>query len=230
MGLEQALISLSKEFTPILSISSNVEDYVRIDLSINNKVLANHMNGTATSKDWEDYIVFYLKSHAKKVAFGGYLEQRCLYDRSSHFSSVVDKSKRDIHLGIDLWCAAGTEVLAPFDGNIHSFANNKNHGDYGPTVILEHVIHNSSFYTLYGHLSLESIQAIERGQLIKKGQEFARLGESTVNGDYAPHLHFQVIKNIEGKLGDYPGVCSSNDLEYYSNNCPDPNSILNLYK
>ena len=48
------------------------------------------------------------------------------------------------------------------------------------------------------------------------------------NGDYPPHLHFQIILDIENFYGDYPGVCSENDLKYYSQNCPDPNLVLKL--
>ena len=230
MELQQALKNVSKKFIPVLAISDSINDYIAIDLSINNTKLAEQLHTNSTSQDWEKFMEDYLKSSGKKVAFGGYLEHRFLYERSEYFTQDNSENKRNRHLGIDLWCPKNTGVLAPYDGVVHSFANNKNHGDYGPTIILEHEIDNSLFYTLYGHLSLESIQVIEMGQLIKKGQEFAHLGGSVVNGDYAPHLHFQLIKNIEGKLGDYPGVCSLHDLEYYSSNCPDPTILLNLYK
>jgi murein DD-endopeptidase MepM/ murein hydrolase activator NlpD len=33
-----------------------------------------------------------------------------------------------------------------------------------------------------------------------KGQQIAALGDSAVNGDYSPHLHFQVIKNMGAKV------------------------------
>ena len=55
------------------------------------------------------------------------------------------------------------------------------------------------------------------------------VGYSEVNGDYAPHLHFQIIKNIENFEGDYPGVTSQNNLAFYRANCPDPNLVLKLY-
>jgi hypothetical protein len=63
-----------------------------------------------------------------------------------------------------------------------------------------------NFYTLYGHLSLDSLD-LTLGAVYKKGQQIATLGDSAVNGDYSPHLHFQVIKNMGTKVGDYPGVC-----------------------
>ena len=59
--------------------------------------------------------------------------------------------ERNIHLGVDIWAKEGTKVLAALDGEIHSFKNNTNHGDYGPCIILKHQLEESVFYTLYGH-------------------------------------------------------------------------------
>ena len=129
---------------------------------------------------------------------------------------------------MDLWCAAETPVLAAFDGVVHSFKDNTNHGDYGPTLVLKHCIDTVEFYTLYGHLSRSSIKGLNKNTQINKNQCIGYLGDSTVNGDYAPHLHFQIIKNIENFEGDYPGVCSPNNLAFYSANCPDPNLVLKL--
>ena len=56
----------------------------------------------------------------------------------------------------------------------------------------------------------------------------ATLGDATINGDYAPHLHFQIIKDIAENTGDYPGVCSKNKRNYYLDNCPDPNLLLKI--
>ncbi|MFK7782228.1 peptidoglycan DD-metalloendopeptidase family protein, partial [Psychroserpens sp.] len=103
-----------------------------------------------------------------------------------------------------------------------------NFGDYGPTIILQHVIQDSRFYTLYGHLSLSSIVNLKVGQKFKKGELIATLGDASVNGDYPPHLHFQIIKDIQHYVGDYPGVCSKQDLEFYIHNCPNPNFLLKL--
>ena len=112
---------------------------------------------------------------------------------------------------------------------MHSFQDNTNYGDYGPTIILKHCIETVEFYTLYGHLNRSSIKTLHKNDQISKGQVIGWLGRSEVNGDYAPHLHFQIIKNIESYEGDYPGVSSQNDLAFYRANCPDPNLILKLY-
>ena len=162
-----------------------------------------------------------------KVAFGGYNEVRSLYKRSKIFSSSKT-DERNIHIGLDLWIKAGTAVLAALDGFVHCFNYNMGVGYYGPTIILEHHIEKQKFYTLYGHLSLESINNIKVGTFYKKGQQLATLGDSSVNGDYAPHLHFQIIKKLVNNFGDYPGVCSKKDLKHYLENCPDPNVLLKI--
>jgi murein DD-endopeptidase MepM/ murein hydrolase activator NlpD len=136
--------------------------------------------------------------------------------------------ERNIHIGLDLWIKAGTKVLAALDGQIHSFQNNTALGDYGPTLILKHQIENFTFYTLYGHLSLESLNNKKVGAIVKKGETIASLGSPPINGDYAPHLHFQIIIDLENKTGDYFGVCSKKDLHFYAKNCPDPNLLLKI--
>ena len=84
------------------------------------------------------------------------------------------------------------------------------------------------FYTLYGHLSLSSIENLKVGDVVLQGTVIGFLGDSSVNGDYAPHLHFQIIKDLEDNFGDYPGVSSEENKEFYSRNCPDPNFLLKM--
>ncbi|RTL14452.1 MAG: peptidase M23, partial [Flavobacteriaceae bacterium] len=33
---------------------------------------------------------------------------------------------------------------------------------------------------------------------------------------------------MEGKIGDYPGVCNEKTLLFYKSNCPDPNFLLKI--
>lgn len=211
--------------TKVIDESIKISEYTPLNLSVSNQELA--AEKLDTSEDFEKYILNYLKENKAKVAFGGYIEGRFLYQRSSIFLNE-SKPERNIHIGLDLWAEAGTAVLAALDGKVHSFKNNIGLGDYGPTIILEHQIENEKFYTLYGHLSLESIEKLNIGDQFKKGQKIATLGNASVNGDYAPHVHFQIIHNIENYWGDYPGVCNTKDLNFYIENCPDPNLLLKI--
>lgn len=221
--LTSILINLPK--ANIIDASITPDQYVAIDLSVHNSELSKL--DCTNAADFESYIEDYLRKNKAKVAIGGYNEMRNLYKRSTVFKNE-ETDERNIHIGIDLWIKAGTPLFAALDGIVHSFNFNNHLGDYGPTIILQHQIENQIFYTLYGHLSLDSINQLEIGSVFKKGQKLATLGDSAVNGDYAPHLHFQIIKNIENYWGDYPGVCSKNRLLFYLENCPDPNLLLKI--
>jgi len=223
----KTLVSILKALPPTKVIDTKIDfsKYVALDLSVTNQDLAKNIPSNAV--EFEGFISKYLEKNNAEIAFGGYIEGRNLYKRSTIFKDGANP-ERNIHIGLDLWGKAGTKVLAPLDGKIHSFKNNLGLGDYGPTIILEHEIENEKFYTLYGHLSLESIENLTVGAVFKKGESLAAFGNSEVNGDYAPHLHFQIINNIENYLGDYPGVCNINDLNFYIENCPDPNLLLKI--
>ena len=213
------------KLSPCEVMNASAEDYVAIDISSANKALEGF--DVSSSKEWEMYIDSYVKEQRARIAYGGYLEVRDIYTRSSHFNDT-ESQERNIHLGIDFWTKTGTAVLAPLEGTIHSFQNNTNYGDYGPTIILEHTIDGVKFYTLYGHLSVDSIDALQKGKQIQKGDVIGSLGDASVNGDYAPHLHFQIIIDLENFEGDYPGVTSKKELNFYQRNCPDPNLLLKL--
>lgn len=219
--------SILKHVQNVKVIDADIEyhQYTPLDLSTSNIEL-NDFN-IFNAIEFEMYIETLLKKNKATVAFGGYNELRSIYKRSTAFKND-SSDERNIHIGLDLWIKAGTPVLAALDGKVHSFQYNNIVGDYGPTIILEHQIEHQIFYTLYGHLSLESIASLKAGDFFEKGQQLATLGDATVNGDYAPHLHFQIIKNIENNFGDYPGVCSKNKLAYYLENCPDPNLLLKI--
>lgn len=209
----------------VIDASIDHEDYIPLDLSSANDELLKFDIKCAVS--FEEYIENHLTSNNAKVAFGGYNEERSLYQRSTIFKDQ-ETEERNMHIGLDLWIKAGTPVLAALDGKVHSYNYNEGFGDYGPTILLEHKLESQTFYTLYGHLSLDSLENIKIGSIFKKGEQLASLGDASVNGDYSPHLHFQIIKNIADKLGDYPGVCSKNELPFYLENCPDPNLLLKI--
>lgn len=223
----ETLENLLKEIQNVKVIDDSISytEYIPLDLSVSNIELSKLAIDDATI--FEEFIEEKLLKNKAKVAFGGYNEERNLYKRSTVFNDNQTE-ERNIHIGLDLWIKAGTTVLAALDGTVHSFNYNNNLGDYGPTILLKHSIKYQTFYTLYGHLSLESIATIKVGDFFTKGQQLATLGDASVNGNYAPHLHFQIIKDIATNIGDYPGVCSKKDQNYYLENCPDPNLLLKI--
>jgi murein DD-endopeptidase MepM/ murein hydrolase activator NlpD len=213
---------LQLENVKVIDSSIPYSQYIPLDLSVANTDLSKI--DMKNPEIFEAYIEKHLLENNAKVTFGGYNEVRNLYNQTTLFNDEQSE-ERNIHIGMDLWIKAGTSILAALDGTVYGFDFNAGKGNYGPTIILEHTIENQTFYTLYGHLSVESIENIEIGTLFKKGPT---LGDSSVNGGYSPHLHFQIIKNIEDNFSDYPGVCSKNTLDFYLENCPDPNLLLKI--
>lgn len=170
------------------------------------------------------YVAEKLKAANADFGIGGYGEHRTIYSRSTVFDD--GQEPRRFHLGTDIWGPEGTDIYAPLSGTVHSFNFNSAYGDYGATLILEHNLEGLRFYSLYGHLSLHSIQEKREGQEVEKGEWIAAFGRPEENGQWPPHLHFQLILDMEGKKGDYPGVCRYSERERYLANCPDPALVL----
>lgn len=223
---ETFLSTISEQSIYVVATEATYDHYIPLDLSESNTIFNEfHINDTVA---FENYVNSVLTANESHVAYGGYLEKRGLYKRSENFNTTDSNSERNIHLGVDFWCKGFTPVLAALDGKVHSFANNTAIGDYGPTILLEHSISNKTFYTLYGHLNNECLLNLKVGMPVKKGQEIAKVGIAPDNGDYAPHLHFQIINDLLGKKGDFKGVTSKSELASDKQNCPDPNYLLKI--
>ncbi|HTJ14888.1 MAG TPA: peptidoglycan DD-metalloendopeptidase family protein [Dinghuibacter sp.] len=158
---------------------------------------------------------------------GGYAELRAIYASSALFDG---SEPRRLHLGVDIWGAVETPVFAPFPGRVHSLAFNEARGDYGATLILVHEGPVAVWHTLYGHLGLSSLAGRTPGDIVAAGDRIASFGAPPENGWWPPHLHFQVILDMEGLVGDYPGVCRASEREYYLENCPDPMPLLGFMR
>ena len=157
---------------------------------------------------------------------GGYDEDRAIYAGEAF---TAGDEPRTIHLGIDIAAPARTEVFAPLAGTVHSFRDNAAPFDYGPTIILEHAVApDLTFHTLYGHLSCESLATLHVGRAFAAGAPIATLGSSEINGNWPPHLHFQIILDIGDWQGDFPGVFRRSQRDYWRMVCPDPRPLLGI--
>ncbi|MFW9954457.1 MAG: aminotransferase class III-fold pyridoxal phosphate-dependent enzyme [Candidatus Thorarchaeota archaeon] len=170
-----------------------------------------------------------LEEDQAKVGIGRYNEARMIYAGPQYSTPGISDESRTVHIAVDLFSREGTKIYAPLEGIVHSFKNNDLPYDNGPTIVLEHGIPNGlKFYTLYGHLSKESIARLEVGQHISCGQELADVGQYPENGGWPPHLHFQIILDMLDFSGDYYGVCWTSQRNLWTNLCPDPNLILGI--
>jgi len=165
-----------------------------------------------------------------EVAVGRYNEPRAVYSSPLfQLSANPTPERRTIHLGMDLFVQAGTPVVAPMDGTVHAFADNRTPQDYGPVVILRHQPPGASeFFSLYGHLSRESLGHLQIGTAVRRGEEFARIGTAQENGGWTPHLHFQVILDLLDRPTDFPGVAFASQRGIYTSLSPDPNLLLGI--
>ena len=155
-----------------------------------------------------------------RFAFGRWAEPRELYSNDD-FASASGET-RTIHLGVDLFCAANTPVHSPLDGIVEHVANNDRELDYGPLVILRHEGQGDTFFTLYGHLSLDTLDRVSVGQSVSAGEQVASVGEPPSNGNWPPHLHFQRINDLLDRGVDFPGVALKSELDYWCGLSPSP--------
>lgn len=221
--LERVLLKHAHDIHPIVPFNSSTDKLLPMDFTAANKEL-----DLPLLRDTDAFCLWVedkLNNAGARYGIGGYRENRILYQRSPLFDA---SEARTVHLGIDIWGKAGTEVYAPLGGMVHSFAFNDNFGDYGATIILQHQLDTVNFYTLYGHLSLADIGDIRIGQVITRGTCFAHFGPPAENGQWPPHLHFQLILDMGNLEGDYPGVCMPGEAKKYFDNSPDPTALLNF--
>lgn len=227
-NFEERLQYHAGNFHPVVPIAAG-DKLLKMDLTRENTTLDPRV--LADTEAFSRLVDQQLSKAGARYGIGGYNEHRTIYSRSEVFGAVDSHEEpRRLHLGIDIWGPVRVAVMAPLEGEVHSFAFNDAFGDYGATLILEHQLEGFHFYTLYGHLSLDSISNKKEGQVIAKGETIAFFGDINENGHWPPHLHFQLIRDMQGKKGDYPGVCKFSEREVYLNNCPDPDIILNMMK
>lgn len=199
----------------------------KLDLSADNPALRGFDPGITA--DFSAFIRRQMSAAGARFAAGGYGENRTLYAMSPVFSPQgTGTEPRTLHLGVDLWLSAGSSVHAVLPGRVHSCQDNAAFGDYGPTILLEHTLEGRVFHTLYGHLARESLIASPVGRVLQAGELLGWLGTPEVNVGWPPHLHFQIITDLLGYIGDYPGVCKPSEAEQWLARCPDPNLLLRI--
>ena len=233
--LIEVLSHHSQDFHEVVPFDPAKEKLLLFDFTKNNTEIFDELiNNT---QKFTNYINEKLRAAQAKFGIGGYNENRELYSRSTVFGDHLTSpdepegdEPRRLHLGIDIWGKPYTPVKSPLDGIIHSFAFNDDFGDYGATIILSHNVDSVPFHTLYGHLSLNSIKNLREGDNVKRGDVIGEFGIPMENGQWPPHLHFQIIDDMGSWKGDYPGVCKYSEREAYLANCPDPNLILGMMK
>jgi len=198
----------------------------KLDLSVSSKWIGHQ-------KDFNDLDYFQFKIEALQktvpgeILAGGYCEPRPIYT-SSAYDKIGNQGResRSIHIGVDFWLPAYTPVHALFDGEVVTAVNDAGDKEYGGLIILKHKVEDFEFFTLYGHNTVESATKHTVGDIIKKGEKIAELGNYPENGNWAPHLHFQVMLSMMDYHDDFPGVIYPDQLDVWKSICPDPNLLF----
>ena len=215
---------------------ASVFDY---DLTTSKKAVLNFcvdspdLDGDAeqsSTKAFTQHLFRRIADAGAKIGIGIYGENRVVYRGDQFSEHAAEGEMRSMHTGIDVFDEAGTPIYAPLDGEVISAINNTEWLDYGPTIILRHQPDNldCEFYTLYGHLALESLEGLDSGKKVSKGERLGWLGNYPINGDWPPHLHFQVMTSLLGMTGNFPGVAPQSQWDVWSSICIDPNLILGI--
>ena len=215
-------------FAPLLPPALAQGSHTVFDLSVGSRWL-----GTTTDLDargWTDLLFGHMHAKGAGVGIGRYDEARRWYDSDTFAIEGEDGvERRTVHVGIDLFAEAGTPVHAPFAATIHSFRDNDARLDYGPTIVLRHEASEAGeWFTLYGHLSRDSLAGLYAGKKFAAGDEIGRIGPYPENGDWAPHLHFQLMTDLLGREGDFPGVAPLSQRDVWLSLSPDPNLVLGI--
>ncbi len=220
--INRLLLKHQSGFKQVIRFNREKDHFIAFDFTEKNQDLTPVLvNDTSL---FTEYINNKIIENNALFGFGGYFEHRNIYARSSIFDAELEP--RRLHLGVDIWMPAQTPVFTFMDSTIHSFAFNNHFGDYGATIILSHKLEDIAFFSLYGHLSLKSIENLKSGDCIPADTNFAWLGKASENGNWPPHLHFQLVTDIADFDGDYPGVCKLSEKEYYQNRIPNPHYVL----
>ncbi len=220
--LTQWLAKRSADFRPVIA-ENLLSSAIVLDLSVGSEEFAVSSDDVETLTE---KLFAHIESAGGTAGIGRYRENRSLY-QSELFRSASTEA-RSFHLGLDLFAAADTPVMAPLEGKVLSVTDNARDLDYGPTVILQHDADGQEFFTLYGHLSPATLDHLEPGQEVGAGETIGWIGTYPRNGNWPPHLHFQVMTDMLDYRGDFPGVASPSEAWYWRGLCIDPNLMLGL--
>ena len=219
------------DFAPVLQGGYEPHELQVLDLGIGTHLIGGDPDAVSEPRV-SAAIERELKACGARVGVGQYLEPRIIYSTQAFQpEDPSTQESRTVHLGLDLFVPAGSQVTAPLDGLVHTCQALPEPLDYGHVLILEHHAEpNQVFYTLYGHLSSSVLERLQPGQKVGRGEVIAQLGEPAENGNWPSHLHFQIITDLLELDAGFPGVCRFSEIPLWSAFSPDPDLILNLEK
>ncbi|GAB2179065.1 aminotransferase class III-fold pyridoxal phosphate-dependent enzyme [Dongia sp. agr-C8] len=173
---------------------------------------------------WDDITV----REGVTLGIGAWGEERPVYSSDAFKSVFAPNLRRKLHLGLDLFAPAGTQVRTPLDGTVVDLFETDVPLDYGHAVLLRHAPDGHVFYSLWGHLSAQTVQDRKIGEKLKAGDVLGAFGKPSENGNWQPHVHIQLITYAEPKAADVIGAGEKDYLELWRQLFPDPAEFVGL--
>ena len=214
----------AQSLEPILGMPLTASNSKTVDLGMTSRLLA-RVTDLADPATYAEPLRRRLGENT--IGIGLYDEVRPIY--LADMFAIDHHQRRTVHIGADLFAPPETAIYAPLAGTIHSLADCIDEQDYGPVLILKHEPKpDLCFYTLYGHLSPSALERWEVGDRVEAGDTLARIGDYPRNGNWTPHLHFQIVVDLLDNDDNFPGVGAPKQRDLWTSLSPDPNHILRL--
>jgi 4-aminobutyrate aminotransferase-like enzyme/Ser/Thr protein kinase RdoA (MazF antagonist) len=201
----------------------------RVVISLADGAPVTSLNGPIESWEW---MQAQMDAAGAQVVVGRYDEDRSCYAGEQFHTDAPEP--RSVHTGIDLFIADETPVHAMLAGTVETVVDNDMPYDYGPTVVLRHVTSDGTpFWVLYGHLARRTLTHLRPGQEVAAGEVVGFIGDHTVNGGWAPHVHLQIMTDLmadpeAGFDGNFEGAGEPSRMAIWRSIVPDANLLVRL--
>ena len=163
-----------------------------------------------------------------ELGIGPWGEERPVYSSDAFRSVFAPDQRRALHLGLDLFAPAGSNVRTPLDGVVADLFETDIPLDYGHAVLLRHEPEDMVFYSLWGHLSAQTVSNRKVGDRLQAGDVIGQLGDTHENGNWQPHVHIQLITYEPARAGDIIGAGEAGYLDVWRELFPDPAQFAGL--
>ena len=151
--------------------------YVTMTSSGLDSVLSSRMDD-----DQEALYNLYVQSRGNRQFLGSPVSGYWYSYISSHYGYRTTNGVTELHNGLDITPAAGTEILSVQDGTVSGVGSNSTYGNY---IIIQN---DKGYKTLYAHCASVSVS---KGQAVSTGDVIGRAGSTGNVSTATLHIEFQ---------------------------------------